>query len=114
MADLIFLIAGIVLFIKKEVRISRKRILSGRPVKILAVLYILPFVIGSILGFIAGANGIDLGTVFWITVPFNGTDFSVVLFRPNFTLVSEDHLMKMHKKSMAFNLLSPLISLGEP
>src|SRR4029453_309305 len=27
----------------------------------------------------------------------NTPDFSVVLFRPNFTLAPEDHLMKMHK-----------------
>jgi hypothetical protein len=31
------------------------------------------------------------------------TDFSVVLFRPNFMLVSEECLMKTHKKSMGFD-----------
>jgi hypothetical protein len=34
-------------------------------------------------------------------------DFSVVLFRPNFMLASEEHLMKMHKNQWVSNLLSP-------
>jgi hypothetical protein len=42
------------------------------------------------------------------------TDFSVVVFRLHFMLVSEEHLMKPHKNQGLLNLLSPLISLGEP
>ena len=42
------------------------------------------------------------------------TDFSVVVFRLHFMLVSEEHLMKSHKNQWLLNLLSPLISLGEP
>jgi hypothetical protein len=41
-------------------------------------------------------------------------DFSVVVFRLHFMLVSEEHLMKPHKNQWLLNLLSPLISLGEP
>src|SRR5438477_5240715 len=35
-------------------------------------------------------------------------DFSVVLFRPNFMLVSEEHPMKTHKNQWLLNPLSPL------
>lgn len=42
------------------------------------------------------------------------TDFSVVLFRPNFMLVSEGHLVKAHKNQWLLNPLLSLISLGEP
>jgi hypothetical protein len=41
-------------------------------------------------------------------------DFSVVLFRPNFMLASEEHLMKVHKNQLLLTLCLPLISLGEP
>ena len=41
-------------------------------------------------------------------------DFSVVVFRLHFMLVSEEHLMKPHKNQGLLNLLSPLISFGEP
>jgi hypothetical protein len=34
-------------------------------------------------------------------------DFSVVLFRPNFMLASEEHSMKAHKNQCLLNLLSP-------
>ena len=34
-------------------------------------------------------------------------DFSVVLFRPNFMLASEEHAMKTHKNQWLLNLLSP-------
>ena len=54
--DLIFLLAGIVLLLKKHVKISSKRELSGRPVKILAILYILPFAESFIQGFMAGSK----------------------------------------------------------
>jgi len=36
------------------------------------------------------------------------SDFSVVLFRPNFMLVSEEHPVKMHKNQWLLNPLSPL------
>src|SRR5262245_38999258 len=36
------------------------------------------------------------------------SDFSVVLFRPNFMLVSEECLMKTHKNQWLLNPLSPL------
>jgi hypothetical protein len=42
------------------------------------------------------------------------TDFSVVLLRPNFMLVSEEHLMKMHKNQWLLPYYLYLISLGEP
>jgi len=42
------------------------------------------------------------------------TDFSVVLFRPNFMLVSEDHPMKTHKNQWLLNPLPHLISFWEP
>jgi hypothetical protein len=41
-------------------------------------------------------------------------DFSVVLFRADFVLVSEEHLMKMHKNQRLLTFCLPLISLGEP
>ena len=34
-------------------------------------------------------------------------DFSVVLFRPNFMLLSEEHPMKSHKNQWLVPLLSP-------
>ncbi len=34
-------------------------------------------------------------------------DFSVVLFRPNFMLVSEEHPMKVHKNQWLLTLPSP-------
>ena|SRR6516165_7042820 len=34
-------------------------------------------------------------------------DFSVVLFRPNFMLASEEHLMKVHKNQWFLNSLPP-------
>ena len=34
-------------------------------------------------------------------------DFSVVLFRPNFILVSEEYPVKTHKNQWLLNLLSP-------
>ena len=34
-------------------------------------------------------------------------DFSVVLFRPNFMLLSEEHPMKSHKNQQLVSLLSP-------
>jgi len=34
-------------------------------------------------------------------------DFSVVLFRPNFMLVSEEHHMKVHKNQWLLNSFSP-------
>jgi hypothetical protein len=42
------------------------------------------------------------------------SDFSVVLFRPKFMLVSEEHPMKAHKNQWLLNQFPPLISLGEP
>jgi hypothetical protein len=40
------------------------------------------------------------------------SDFSVVMFRLHFMLVSEGHLMKSHKNQWLLNLPPPLISLG--
>jgi hypothetical protein len=37
-----------------------------------------------------------------------GTDFSIVLFRPNFRLASEERPMKTHTNQWLLNLLSPL------
>jgi hypothetical protein len=42
------------------------------------------------------------------------SDFSVVLFRPNFMLVSDGHPMKVHKNQWLSTLLSLLTSLVEP
>ena|SRR3989338_1565563 len=67
MADIFFLLAGIVLFFKKEIHISRNRKLSGRPVKILAVLYVLPFTLSFIAGLFIPALGLDLSYGFWIS-----------------------------------------------
>ena len=36
-----------------------------------------------------------------------GPDFSVVLFRPNFMLASEEHLMKVHKNQWLSTMPSP-------
>jgi membrane protein YdbS with pleckstrin-like domain len=69
MADIFFLLAGIVLFFKKEVHISRKRTLAGRPVKILAILYILPFTVGFLGSIFVSAIGADLSSVFWVSIP---------------------------------------------
>jgi hypothetical protein len=38
----------------------------------------------------------------WLT-----SDFSVVLFRPNFMLASEEHPMKVHKNQRLLTILSP-------
>jgi hypothetical protein len=38
--------------------------------------------------------------------PMKVPDFSVVLFRPNFMLVSEEHAMKTHKNQWLLNHLS--------
>jgi hypothetical protein len=35
------------------------------------------------------------------------SDFSVVFFRPNFMLISDEHLMKTHKNQWLLDLLSP-------
>lgn len=69
MADIFFLLAGIVLFFKKEVHISRKRKLSGKPVKILAVLYVLPFILSFIAGLFIPALGLDISYGIWISIP---------------------------------------------
>jgi hypothetical protein len=69
MADIFFLLAGIVLFFKKEVHISRKRILSGRLVKILAGLYVLPFTVSLIAGVVIAAAGANPMNGFWISIP---------------------------------------------
>jgi hypothetical protein len=58
--DIILLIAGIVLFFKKEVKISRKRQLTGRPVKVLALLYILPFVSAFLVGFVSRSAEVNI------------------------------------------------------
>ena len=42
------------------------------------------------------------------------SDFSVVLFRPNFMLASEENLMKAHKNQWLLTLPSPPDSLVEP
>jgi hypothetical protein len=70
MADIFFLLAGVVLFFKKEVRISSKRSLSGRPVKILAVLYVLPFVVGFVAGGFVQAGVITFEVAANISLPF--------------------------------------------
>ena len=69
MADIFFLLAGIVLFLKKEVHISRNRKLSCQPVKILAVLYVLPFIVGLIAGVFISAFGLDPSYGIWISTP---------------------------------------------
>lgn len=70
MADLFFLLAGIVLFFKKEVHISRKRVLTGRPVKILAVLYVLPFLASFLGGVAASTLRFDLVYASWVGLLF--------------------------------------------
>jgi len=42
------------------------------------------------------------------------TDFSVMLFRPNFVLASEQYPMKMHKNQQLLTMPSPLGSLRDP
>ena len=69
MADIFCLLAGVVLLFKKEVHISRKRTLAGRPVKILAILYIVPFTVGFVASIFVSAIGLDLSSVFWISIP---------------------------------------------
>ena len=77
MAGLFFLLAGIVLFFKSEVQISKKRKLSGRPVKILAVLYALPFLVANAIGLIGGVLQVDTYTVLgWSS--YGGMPFVVV------------------------------------
>jgi hypothetical protein len=70
MADILFLLAGIVLLFTKKVRISKKRTLSGRPVKILATLYILPFTVGFIGGLIFSTSQTALLSISWISISF--------------------------------------------
>src|SRR5215211_2802963 len=47
------------------------------------------------------------GFVRIISVSFQKTDFSVVRFRPDFMLGSEEHPMKTHKNQRALNPLFP-------
>jgi hypothetical protein len=70
MADIFFLLAGIVLLFKKEVHISRKRALSGWPVRMLAILYILPFAVGFVGSFVLSAVAVDPLAAVWISLPF--------------------------------------------
>jgi len=57
--DIFFFLAGIVLFFRKNIAISKKRKISGRPVKILACLYVLPFISSSVLAFFSGMVHVD-------------------------------------------------------
>jgi hypothetical protein len=80
MADILFLIAGIALLIKGEVHISRKRVLKGRAVKILGLLYVAPFVVTFICAFIASAIGFGLTFVAPIGVVFVVIDILATLY----------------------------------
>jgi hypothetical protein len=42
------------------------------------------------------------------------SDFSVVLFRPNFMLAFEEHSVKVHKNQWLSTCYLPLLSLVEP
>ncbi len=67
MAELFFLLAGVVLLFKKEVRISKRRLLTGRPVKILAALYIAPFIVSFIAGLTSEIATLDSNPLFWLS-----------------------------------------------
>ena len=64
MAELFFLLAGIVLLFKKEVHVSRKRTITGKKVKILAVLYVAPF----ISGIVSGAIQLNMAYASWVSI----------------------------------------------
>jgi hypothetical protein len=86
MADLFFLLAGIVLFVKREVKISRQRTLTGRPVQILAVLYLLPFIASFGGGFVISAIGAPLDWAMWpslglITVAIAATLYLILFYK---------------------------------
>jgi hypothetical protein len=57
--DIIFFLAGIVLLFKKKVKVSKTQELNGKPVKILGVLYLLPFTTGFFLGIILGPGRVN-------------------------------------------------------
>jgi hypothetical protein len=80
MADLFFLLAGVVLLFKKEVHISRNRKLSGGIVRILAVLYIMPSAVGFAGALFAPALGLDLLVVNWFSISFVAIAFLSTLY----------------------------------
>lgn len=68
--DLLFFLAGIVLLFKKQVKVTAKKQISGRPLKILAFLYILPSTSSFILGIMFGPAIFDQFS--WLLkVPFS-------------------------------------------
>jgi hypothetical protein len=58
------------------------------------------------IDFISYKENIDTTTSMGRLI-FHITDFSVVLFRPNFMLASEEHLMKVHKNQWLSTIPSP-------
>ena len=84
MADIIFFIAGVVMLFKKSVRISSKRTLSGKPVKILAILYILPAAIGFFWGLLSAIGRVpadsSINTAFWLEIPIVCLAFAATIY----------------------------------
>jgi len=80
MADLFFLIAGIVFLVKKEIKITKNKTLTGRRVKILAILYFFPFVFGFLGGILASKKIISTETAFWAATPFIIIDILTTIY----------------------------------
>jgi uncharacterized membrane protein YfcA len=76
MADLLFFLAGVVLLFRKEVHISRTRKLTGRPVMILALLYLLPFLVSFIGGLLVAQIGAPMQ---WAIIPSTGLSVIAIL-----------------------------------
>lgn len=67
--DIILFLGGLVLLFKKEVKISSKRTLTGKKVKILGTLLILPFVVGFLGGLMVESGPLSIEAVSRITLP---------------------------------------------
>jgi CBS domain containing-hemolysin-like protein len=79
MIELLFLIAAIVGFVKKEFRISRHRTLRGRPVIMLSSYYLGTVAVNVAVSF-AGANAlITQEFSFWLSTILFGAAFAVTL-----------------------------------
>ena len=82
--DLIFLLAGIVLLIKKQVSVSKTRVLKGNIVKFLGILYILP-TCSNLLNRFLGTPDIALSLIVISVVVTLGV---VIFYRPKPEIVS--------------------------
>ena len=87
MAGIFFFIAGIILIFKKEMHITKKRTLAGRPAKILGILYILPYLIGVLVATLAKSGIVIPDFVIWMMmalapIAIIATLYLVLFYKP--------------------------------